>query len=112
MMLISRNDGYASPTAAKDHGSQIDEVPNDVNLMDVKWKRARDHPARTMNGLRNVPIGGHDRFGIEHGSDGLCGPVKRFVLKIDLNMGQHNGRPLWSAATSQNGVQLQGKFVT
>jgi hypothetical protein len=38
--------------------------------------------------------------------------VKRFVLKIDLNMGQHNGRPLWSAATSQNGVQLQGKFVT
>ena len=56
VVLITPNDGNAAATAAKDHGSQINQVPDDVNLMDAKWKRAGDHPTRTVNGLRNVPI--------------------------------------------------------
>ena len=85
LMLSYAGSWDATATATKDDCTKVNKVSNDIELKDSKRERTGDNPAWAVDGFGDVPICRHHGSSVQNRSDRLGGPMKSFVLPVNLD---------------------------
>ena len=111
LMLSYAGSWDATATATKDDCTKVNKVSNDIELKDSKRERTGDNPAWAVDGFGDVPICRHHGSSVQNRSDRLGGPMKSFVLPVNLDVGENDSGAFWATSTLKDALEVHGKFV-